>query len=240
MLSAPHPRAFAVTQPTVETPWRGDAWLAPHALVFFGVCGHARAHAHHPHQWLRRLDGQPLVMWLDGQRVEADQLFIPSRCPHAFEQPEQAVLALFAEPHAYAQAALAASLASEPPSTPEALLERLRQVQPPPLDRRLQRALETLLANPADAPAPTTLAALAGLSASQLQRLASAQLGISLQRLLLWQRLRLALRAVLGGGSLTVAAHAAGFADGAHLSRSVRRLLGIRADLSMGSVRLVD
>uniref|UniRef100_UPI0028B061F4 AraC family transcriptional regulator n=1 Tax=Pseudomonas sp. TaxID=306 RepID=UPI0028B061F4 len=195
-----------VVMPTAEAPWQGDAWLAPHYLVFQGQCGHAQAHAHHPHQWLSSLDGEPLSVWIDGHYRQAAQVFIPSRCPHAFERPNQPVLALFAEPYAYALDALADALQASRPTTAEALMLGLQTVPAPGLDRRLQRALHRLLDSPADAPAPGMLAALAGLSASQLQRLSRAQLGISVQRLLLWQRLRLALAQVLAGASLTDAA----------------------------------
>ena len=41
-----------------------------------------------------------------------------------------------------------------------------------------------------------------------------------------WQRLRAAIREVAGGSSLTAAAHAAGFADQAHFTRSFRRTFG--------------
>lgn len=48
----------------------------------------------------------------------------------------------------------------------------------------------------------------------------------------------LAFALALQGRSLTEAAHHAGFADAAHLSRSVRSLLGIRAGLSLPHLRL--
>ncbi len=42
-----------------------------------------------------------------------------------------------------------------------------------------------------------------------------------------WLRLQLALNAIQSGASLTAAAHAAGFADSAHLTRSCRAMFGI-------------
>ncbi len=43
-----------------------------------------------------------------------------------------------------------------------------------------------------------------------------------------WFKLRGALRAaLLGGSNLTEAAHAAGFADSAHLTRTCKRLMGV-------------
>jgi AraC-like DNA-binding protein len=42
----------------------------------------------------------------------------------------------------------------------------------------------------------------------------------------LWRRLLLAVQRLEGGDSVTAAAHAAGFADAAHLSRSFRKVIG--------------
>ena len=71
-----------------------------------------------------------------------------------------------------------------------------------------------------------------------LERLFAVQVGLSVRRLVLWRRLYLAFALALQGRSLTEAAHHAGFADAAHLSRSVRSLLGIRAGLSLPHLRL--
>ena len=59
-----------------------------------------------------------------------------------------------------------------------------------------------------------------------------------MRRLVLWQRLRQALRLAMAGESLTNAAIAAGFADSAHFSRSVRKQFGIRADLTLRQLTL--
>ena len=50
------------------------------------------------------------------------------------------------------------------------------------------------------------IADLVGLSRRQLERLFSGQLGLSVRRLVLWQRLRVALHLALSGASLTEAA----------------------------------
>ncbi|MEU7901068.1 helix-turn-helix domain-containing protein [Nonomuraea sp. NPDC049152] len=42
----------------------------------------------------------------------------------------------------------------------------------------------------------------------------------------LWMRLRAALSSLSDGALLTEAAHTAGFADAAHLTRAVRRMMG--------------
>lgn len=75
-----------------------------------------------------------------------------------------------------------------------------------------------------------TLAALAlavHRSPSRLAHRFRAATGLPLRRYVLWCRLRAAADAALRGASLTEAAHASGFADSAHLSRTFRATFGI-------------
>jgi len=71
------------------------------------------------------------------------------------------------------------------------------------------------------------LATAVGLSPSRLAHLFRAQTGLPVRRYLLWLRLGDALQQLAHGVSLTTAAHAAGFADSAHFSRTFRAMLGI-------------
>ncbi|WP_262696079.1 AraC family transcriptional regulator [Kordiimonas aquimaris] len=72
-----------------------------------------------------------------------------------------------------------------------------------------------------------------GLSASRFRHLFSAQVGMSLKSYLLWSKLQRAIQSLATNSSLTSAAHAAGFADSAHLSRTFRRTFGLSpADLN--------
>jgi len=67
------------------------------------------------------------------------------------------------------------------------------------------------------------------LSTSQLRHMFRSQLGLPLQRYLLWQRLLRAVElAVATGMSLTHVGHAAGFADSAHLARVFRATFGLK------------
>lgn len=77
---------------------------------------------------------------------------------------------------------------------------------------------------------PITLAALAKAvdrSPSRLAHRFRQATGVSMRRYVLWCRLRAALDAALRGSSLTSAAHLAGFADSAHLSRTFRSMFGV-------------
>ncbi|MEW6339183.1 MAG: AraC family transcriptional regulator [Pseudomonadota bacterium] len=77
---------------------------------------------------------------------------------------------------------------------------------------------------------PITLAALANAvhrSPSRLAHRFREATGVPLRRYVLWRRLRTAVEVTMRGASLTDAAHVAGFADSAHLSRTFRSTFGI-------------
>jgi AraC family transcriptional regulator len=98
---------------------------------------------------------------------------------------------------------------------------------PRPLDRRLRRALAVLERCRHEYPSSAELAASLGLSPGRFRHLWLEELGLAYRRYLLWLRLRAVLRSTTRGRSLTEAAHEAGFADSAHLTRTFRRLLGV-------------
>lgn len=70
-------------------------------------------------------------------------------------------------------------------------------------------------------------AEIANLSADRLRHLFVEQTGLPFKTYLLWLRLTRALQCYAAGNSLTEAAHEAGFADSAHLSRTFRRMFGV-------------
>jgi AraC family transcriptional regulator len=81
---------------------------------------------------------------------------------------------------------------------------------------------------------PIMLAAVAKgvhLSPSRLAHRFREATGLPLRRYVLWCRLRTAGEAAMRGASLTEAAHRAGFADSAHLSRTFRAMFGVTPSL---------
>src|SRR5262245_40503138 len=72
------------------------------------------------------------------------------------------------------------------------------------------------------------LARAVGLSPSRLMHVFTESVGIALRPYLSWLKVQRAACAILGGTSLTEAAHAAGFADAAHMSRTFKRRLGVQ------------
>lgn len=71
------------------------------------------------------------------------------------------------------------------------------------------------------------IAAAVSLSPSRIAHLFREQAGVPLRRYMLWLRLCAAIEQMAVSNSLTDAAHAAGFSDSAHLSRTFRRMHGI-------------
>ncbi|MEQ9365464.1 MAG: helix-turn-helix domain-containing protein [Leptospirales bacterium] len=89
-------------------------------------------------------------------------------------------------------------------------------------DERIARVLDELR-NMAELPAGLSAARLArsvDLSTERFRHLFKAEMGLPVRRYLLWLRIRRAGSAVTTGVSLTEAAHAVGFYDSAHLSRT--------------------
>jgi AraC-like DNA-binding protein len=56
-----------------------------------------------------------------------------------------------------------------------------------------------------------------------------AELGLPFRRYRLWRRMAWVMRTVAAGGTLTEAAHTAGFSSSAHLSSTFKRLFGLTA-----------
>ncbi|WP_374675142.1 helix-turn-helix transcriptional regulator [Ideonella sp.] len=95
------------------------------------------------------------------------------------------------------------------------------------VDARIERSIAWLRAR---LPQPVCLAqaaARAHLSPSRFRHLFVHETGLSFRAYLLWARVESAVGAGMAGLSWTQAAHEAGFADSAHLSRTCRRMFGI-------------
>lgn len=113
--------------------------------------------------------------------------------------------------------------------------EALARLSPRPsvaLDPRLAEVLRWLSAHPGESVAAA--AQRSGLSASHLRSLTRTQLGVPLGTWLVWRKLERAARELAAGAGLAEAAHAAGFADQAHCTRTMRRMFGV----TLGAARL--
>ncbi|WP_455886067.1 helix-turn-helix domain-containing protein [Pseudomonas rustica] len=216
--------------------WQGDIWLADDHCLLRSTLGRTDIHAHYAHQVLVGL-GADVEVRLGEQFCSGPQVLIASRQPHAILSHGVPCLTLFAEPLAFdlADLALACEYAG---SSAEQLAASLKCWPRRPLDPRLEKALERIRALDEQSLPAQALASTAALSLSQLERLFSGSLKLSVRRLVLWQRLRVALQRALGGASLTEAALAAGFADSAHFTRSVRHQFGLSPGAALRHLRL--
>jgi AraC-like DNA-binding protein len=112
-------------------------------------------------------------------------------------------------------AALVSALGGAPTSTRRTLHPRVR------------RLLGILRELPVDGDASLeALARAVGLSPGRLMHAFTDSIGIPLRPYLAWLRLQRAAVAVTSGAALSDAAHAAGFADAAHMTRTFRRMFG--------------
>jgi AraC-like DNA-binding protein len=73
----------------------------------------------------------------------------------------------------------------------------------------------------------SVLAQVAGLSASRFQHIFRQEFGIAVRPYIRWLRLQRAACDLIAGASISQAAHAAGFSDAAHMSRTFRSTLGV-------------
>jgi AraC-like DNA-binding protein len=219
-----------------EHAWQGELWLGADFCLVAGTTGHARPHAHYAHQLLMAREGEVKAL-IDEQPQQAALLVIASNQRHAILDSDQRAVTLFAEPLAFELADLERLCRRVGPDL-QLLASGLRELPRRQLDPRLEKALQRIRTLDDGALPALALAEAASLSLSQLERLFSGTLGLSVRRLVLWQRLRQALRLAMAGDSLTSAAIAAGFADSAHFSRSVRSQFGIRADLTLRQLKL--
>jgi AraC-like DNA-binding protein len=94
-------------------------------------------------------------------------------------------------------------------------------------DARIAGILQFLRDAPHDYDSLETLAERAHLSPSRFQHLFKEQVGVPVRRYVLWQKMRRALDLAMAGESVTSAALSSGFADTAHLSRTVRAIMGV-------------
>lgn len=109
-----------------------------------------------------------------------------------------------------------------------------------PRDARIARVVREVERRPDAFGRLQDAAALACLSPSRFRARFDAELGLPFRRYRLWRRMAAVMRTVAAGGSLTEAAHAAGFASSAHLSSTFKRMFGLTATDLLASGVAID
>lgn len=95
------------------------------------------------------------------------------------------------------------------------------------LDKRIAIAIDVISRRVAAPLSLIDVARAVHLSPGRLRHLFIEQTGTTYRAYVLWLRINKAVSAMMDGSSWTEAAHLAGFADSAHLSRTFRRMFGI-------------
>jgi AraC-like DNA-binding protein len=95
------------------------------------------------------------------------------------------------------------------------------------VDERIARAIDFIRRHLHEPITLEQVAAEVFLSPSRFRHLFVQETGMALRTYLLWMRFMRVWELVMAGESFTMAAHRAGFADSAHLTRTSRRMFGI-------------
>jgi AraC-like DNA-binding protein len=103
----------------------------------------------------------------------------------------------------------------------------------PGLDPRIEQALGFIQMRLHGPLSLNDVARAVHLSPERLRHLFVAATGTTFRAYVLWARINAAIAAAMDGASWTDAAHLAGFADSAHLSRTFKRMFGI-APMTIG------
>lgn len=233
--------------------WRGRLFLGLGRLLYEGPIGSTDLHAHHAFQCLRAGVGTVGIRDDRGGEIQVVAAVIPPDAPHAIAAPSPDATLLYIEPESregrlllaaaprgtalerWSSDSLAGAATIDAADVPTARavvdtwLTALLGASPRPqlLHPGLRRALRAIDDAVDRGVRLDELAAVAGVSASRLSHLFADEIGLGVRPYILWRRLARAARAVSGGSALTEAAHAAGFADAAHLSRTFRRMFGL-------------
>lgn len=220
--------------------WAGELRLGDRWATWRGAVGDGTTHRHFAAQAV--ISDQPVrTIDAQGHFIEARCVLVDPLTPHRIEPGARALL-VYIEP--------SGAMTTEA----EELLRPLREgavpqivtqdgksgfwaawlsspSRPPPaIDDRLLAALERIEEVLPFGSVPLQLAAArAGLSPDRFRHLFGEQVGLPFKRYVLWRRLRLAASELVAGSDVTAAAHAAGFADAAHLARTLKSMFGVTA-----------
>lgn len=240
-------------------------WLFRGAAIVLGPLPPGRAHAHLAAQLVVAL-GAPFALEVDGRERRLDGALLGSRMTHRLSPTADGVAVLLVDPSDEALAggpsglrafeasevaevsALARSVEQAPRCAERA--EELRRAltellgpsrRPMRRDERVARTLARLDSMEHANRSLEELAHDVGLSPGRLRHLFRDEVGLPIRSYRLWARLLMAVRSIAEGSDLTRAAHDAGFADSAHLSRAFRDLFGLAPSTLRGAeVRVLE
>ncbi|MGW5570406.1 AraC family transcriptional regulator [Nocardia thailandica] len=216
--------------------WRGGVVFSPGLMAFTGGIGDTDAHAHAAVQVLFVARGALTLTDPAGRTTPAQAAIIPPGVGHRVDaEPGTSGFVAFLDPESVTARAAVERLAGLPGDHARSWVAAARPRPPSPRTaarpRRAHQVVGAALRAAADWPGgPPALGELAtrvGMSGSRLSHVFTEHVGLPYAAWRRWTRLHQAFAVVRAGGSLTEAAHTAGFADSAHLTRTCRDLIGI-------------
>ncbi|WP_280471479.1 AraC family transcriptional regulator [Nocardia cyriacigeorgica] len=216
--------------------WRGGVVFTPGLMAFTGRIGDAAAHAHAAVQVLFVAHGALTLTDTAGRTTPAQAAIIPPGVGHQVSaEPGTTGFIAFLDPDSTTAHAAVSRLHGLPTDQADSWVAAARPRPPMPSGTSAQRRAHPVVADalrvatewPGGPPTLGELAARVGISGSRLSHVFTAQVGLPYAAWRRWTRLHQAFDVVRAGGSLTAAAHTAGFADSAHLTRTCRELIGI-------------
>lgn len=227
-------------------------------------------HAHHAVQISLWLTGPVAVGAPDAQWSVGDGILVLPDVAHTFDPRGEEVAMIFIDPecregrwlrHSFAaplvtidgarfspfRPALRA-FSERRPSAAEAarlitdVVHSLCEGPPPlrPIDERVARALEWIRGREVRGLSLESVAREVFLSPSRFAHLFTDEVGLPFRRYLLWRKLNRAMEEFGRGSTLSAAAHAAGFSDSAHLTRTFYQMFGIPPTVMLGAARFYE
>jgi AraC family transcriptional regulator len=221
------------------------------------------AHAHHAIQVVIALDGCVAISASDGEWHETRGIVVGPDAEHSFDCNGAFGVMMFVDPESSEGAWLSTSLRQDITIVPDTRLDgivpALRTFTEQPDEagdiaavvRRCIQGLRPGLApiRRLDARVTTVLNAIrasddlrmsldqaadkACLSSTRFAHLFKDQVGLPFSRYMLWRKLTRAMVAIASEGTIAAAAHAADFADAAHLTRTFYQMVGMAPSVLM-------
>jgi AraC-like DNA-binding protein len=220
-------------------------------------------HSHHALQVVIGLDGETRLRDGDGQWQAGRGLIVRADAPHSFDQRGALGAMIFVDPESSEGAWLGSNLMRDVTVVPESRLvsciAELRRFHEQPLEameigalirhsvhalcagappsRRIDERVTAVLTAIREADdlrmSLEAAAAMVFLSPSRFAHLFTQQVGLPFRRYMLWRKLARAVVAIGRERTIAAAAHAADFADAAHLTRTFYQMFGIPPSVMM-------
>jgi AraC-like DNA-binding protein len=224
----------------------------PAAMIVWGPGFTTAAHRHHCVQLVMAMRGTLLIRGTsDDQWMRCGAALVRPDAAHEVDARDTTVLIGFVDSESELGAALGEHIDRDIACISELQVARWRAaLGRMPTEARVERWVRTELLNRrrpvrihpgvtralkhlrerlglSDDFSLKTLAGISRLSQSRFMHVFTESMGVPLRPYVLWLRLQRAACDLMSGASVTAAAHSAGFSDGAHLTRTFRRMLGM-------------